>query len=209
MSAATLVERSPGGPYVAAMIRKRLLLPASPVRPGLASGGVSGRKSRRPNWRRRRRAGEAEGPVLRLALPAAGPLGVPDPRLLGVGRADHVAVTDREAVAPHGHCPGAGELDESRLGGGERDWLARLRESFAPELSLLDGSAGQNVKVSLEARGWSRGAPARRTAIYCGQSSRASSPTRSCWRTSVSSLDGAAGPVAGAFRLRRGRDLPE
>ena len=41
-------------------------------------------------------------------------------------------------------------LDESRLGGGERDWLERLRASFAPELTVLAGYGDDPVTLALE-----------------------------------------------------------
>jgi hypothetical protein len=94
------------------------------------------------------------------------------------------------------------DLDESKLGGAEHEWLARLRESFAPELGQLAGPSSQNVQVNLELAAG---------AEYASQTHR--DPLRPELEGEFSDaelledvrlgLDGAAGPVAGAFRLRR------
>jgi hypothetical protein len=94
------------------------------------------------------------------------------------------------------------DLDESKLGGAEHEWLARLRESFAPELEQLSGPSGQDVQVNLELAAG---------AEYASQTHR--DPLRPELEGEFSDaqlledvrlgLDGAAGPVAGAFRLRR------
>ncbi|MCL7970812.1 MAG: hypothetical protein M8866_01815, partial [marine benthic group bacterium] len=93
-------------------------------------------------------------------------------------------------------------LDEDRLGGGERDWLDRLRQAFAPELSLLASSGRQNVNVNLELAAGAQ---------YASQTHRDMLRPELDGEFSDAELmedirieaDGAAGPVAGAFRLRR------
>jgi hypothetical protein len=94
------------------------------------------------------------------------------------------------------------DLDESKLGGAEHEWLARLRESFAPELGQLAGPSSQNVQVNLELAAG---------AEYASQTHR--DPLRPELEGEFSDaelledvrlgLDGAAGPVAGGFSLRR------
>ena len=93
-------------------------------------------------------------------------------------------------------------LDESRLGGAEKEWLSRLRASFAPELQQLAGPPGQAVNVGLELTAG---------AEFASQTHR--DPLRPELEGEFSDsklledfrlgLDGAAGPVAGAFRLQR------
>jgi len=94
------------------------------------------------------------------------------------------------------------DMDESKLGGGEMGWLERLRESFAPELSLLERPRSQDVSVSLELAGGAQ---------WASQTHR--DPLRPELEGEFSDAelledfrveaDGAAGPVAGAFRVRR------
>jgi len=94
------------------------------------------------------------------------------------------------------------DMDESKLGGGEKDWLERLWKSFAPELSLLERPRSQDVSVSLELAGGAQ---------LASQTHR--DPLRPELEGEFSDAelledfrveaDGAAGPVAGAFRLRR------
>jgi hypothetical protein len=93
-------------------------------------------------------------------------------------------------------------LDESRLGGGEKDWLQRLRESFAPELSLLDGSASQNVQVSLKLMAGAEAASQTHRDPLRPELEGEFSDAKLLEDFRLES-DGAAGPVAGAFRLRR------
>jgi len=94
------------------------------------------------------------------------------------------------------------DLDESKLGGAEKDWLARLRQSFAPELQQLEGPSIQSVNVSLDlAAGAELASQTHRDPLrpeLQGEFSDAE-----LMEDLRLDLDGAAGPVAGAFRLRR------
>ncbi len=93
-------------------------------------------------------------------------------------------------------------LDEDRLGGGERDWLDRLRQAFAPELSLLASSGRQNVNVNLElAAGAQYASQTHRDPLRPELEGEFSDPE--LMEDIRIEADGAAGPVAGAFRLRR------
>jgi hypothetical protein len=94
------------------------------------------------------------------------------------------------------------DLDESTLGGREMEWLDRLRASFDPELALLGNYRDRGVDVDLQ---FGVGAD------LVTQTQR--DPLRPELEGEFSEakvledvgvdLDGSAGPVAGALRLRR------
>ena len=94
------------------------------------------------------------------------------------------------------------DLDESRLGGGEKDWLAKLRESFAAEIALMEIGGTRNVNVNLElAAGAQVASQTHRDPLRPELEGQFSdSKLLEDFRVEA---DGAAGPVAGAFRLRR------
>jgi hypothetical protein len=94
------------------------------------------------------------------------------------------------------------DLDESRLGGGERGWLARLRERFAPELSLLERGGAQNVNVNLELAAGAQLASQTHRDPLRPELEGEFSETKLLEDIRLE-VDGAAGPVAGAFRLKR------
>jgi len=94
------------------------------------------------------------------------------------------------------------ELDESKLGGAEKGWFARLRESFAPELSQLEGPPGQSVNVGLEAAAGAEYASQTHRDLLRPELEGPFSDAELLEDLRLD-LDGAAGPVAGAFRLRR------
>ena len=93
-------------------------------------------------------------------------------------------------------------LDESKLGGGERDWLARLGESFAPELAQLEGPPGQTVNVGLELAAGAELASQTHRDLLRPELEGEFSDSKLLEDFRLG-LDGAAGPVAGAFRVRR------
>jgi len=94
------------------------------------------------------------------------------------------------------------DMDESKLGGGEKDWLERVRESFAPELSLLERPRAQDVSVSLELAGGARLATQTHRDLLRPELEGEFSDAKVLEDLRLE-IDGAAGPVAGAFRVRR------
>jgi hypothetical protein len=94
------------------------------------------------------------------------------------------------------------DLDESKLGGGEKGWLSRLRESFAPELQQLAGLPGQAVNVGLELAAGAELASQTHRDLLRPELEGEFSDTKLLEDFRLG-LDGAAGPVAGAFRVRR------
>ncbi len=94
------------------------------------------------------------------------------------------------------------DLDASRLGAAEAGWLARLQASFEPELRLLASPPGQAVHVGVElAAGAELASQTHRDLLRPeleGEFSDAE--LMEDFRLGV---DGAAGPVAGAFRVQR------
>jgi hypothetical protein len=94
------------------------------------------------------------------------------------------------------------DLDESKLGGGEKAWLGRLRESFVQELDLLAGPGVRNVRVSLQLGGGAELASQTHRDPLRPELEGEFSDAKLLEDIRVES-DGAAGPVAGAFRLRR------
>jgi len=94
------------------------------------------------------------------------------------------------------------DLDESRLGGREKEWLTRLRASFKPELSVLGNGGVRTVNVNLRLGAGGELATQTHRDPLRPELEGEFSDTKLLEDVRVD-LDGSAGPVAGALRLRR------
>lgn len=95
------------------------------------------------------------------------------------------------------------ELEGADLGRGERGWLARLRQAYAKELAVLvDGTGARDVELALQlGAGGQLASQTHRDPLRPALEGRFSE-TRLMDDLRFS-MEGAAGPVAGAFRMRR------